>query len=351
VVVVENVPGLFSLDCGRDFARVLAALDDCGYVGAWRVCDSQYWGVAQRRRRLFLVASLGTSGLDPEQVLSESAGREGHSQAGQEAGADVAACLRGRAARAGVNEPGRGGEDDVNLIAFNWQTGQEQEQCSSEVAPSLQVGQTVAVCGVHANQRGELRTSPLAGSLNGSRSAKQFEGVLDAGERARALVGSMFKRHDDDTDTLVPVADCLTANYGKQIDSSDGHGGPPNLLIAATLNSGGHDGGFRTEPGEHLVAGTLSTAHARNRGLGNAAESSMVTTTRRGVRRLTPLEWEKLQGFPPGWTCLCGEGHRGSQFCRCPDTPRYRALGNAVSIPVVQWIAERIVQCDQRSSR
>ena len=50
-VVIENVPGLFSLAQGRDFARVLDGLDDCGYVGAWRVLDSQYFGVAQRRRR------------------------------------------------------------------------------------------------------------------------------------------------------------------------------------------------------------------------------------------------------------------------------------------------------------
>ncbi len=211
-VVIENVPGLLTSHGGRDFHTILATLAECGMRRSYRILDSQYFGLAQRRDRVFIIGHSRACGDDSESVLFEPAGREGHSAAGRktrprvapclESGANrtggtrppgstvdtaetlqvVAATLRGRSHGAGVNPPGRGGEDDVNLIPF---------------------------------------------------------------------------------DT--------------------------------------------------------------------------------GVRRLTPLECERLQGFPDGWTCLCGEGHRGSSFCKCTDSARYKALGNAVSVPVARWIADRIV--------
>ncbi len=379
IVVLENVPGLLSSHGGRDFHAVLAAMAECGLRRAYRILDSQYFGVAQRRRRVFVVGCARESGIDPAAILFESAGGDGDSPARDSARPRVAASLRGRSANAGVNVPGRGGEDDVNLVSV----------------------------GVHANQRGEIRTSALAGSLNGSRSGKQFEGVyaldnrdgqtqtqtlrsephganpmvyqchgsnvgpmdtlrsgngnehggvpfvLDPGERERALVGSMHKRHDDDTDTL----------------------------IAATLNSGRNSGGFRTEPGEHLVASSILArdANTRRDGMDNLVASAVTASAghhghssprgdgtdnlvastlasysggnqieanykpqANGVRRLTPLECERLQGFPDGFTCLCGQGHRGTQFCSCPDTPRYKALGNAVTVSTAEWIARQI---------
>ena len=55
----------------------------------------------------------------------------------------------------------------------------------------------------------------------------------------------------------------------------------------------------------------------------------------------------RLQGFPDGWTCLCGEGYRGSSFCTCSDSPRYRQLGNAVTVNVAEWIAQRVLEADR----
>jgi DNA (cytosine-5)-methyltransferase 1 len=61
------------------------------------------------------------------------------------------------------------------------------------------------------------------------------------------------------------------------------------------------------------------------------------------VRRLTPIECERLQGFPDGFTCLCGAG-LDWRACACPDSPRYRALGNAVTVPVIEWLAAQLLR-------
>lgn len=92
----------------------------------------------------------------------------------------------------------------------------------------------------------------------------------------------------------VPVASPLTASYGKQVDSSDSNSGPPNLL--------------RTEM---------------------------------AVRRLTPRECERLQGFPDEYTLI---EYRGKLAA---DGPRYKALGNSMAVPVMRWIGERIAVVDK----
>jgi DNA (cytosine-5)-methyltransferase 1 len=304
--VIENVPGFLFSAAGSDFTTALCELDECGTLGSWRVLDSQYFGLAQRRERVFLVGGLGRFGRCAQQILFESTGGDGDLAASRETRAHVtrgtgegvafalqsdpggtgqahntnyiASTLRGRSSRAGVNEPGQGGEDDENLVAFNWQSGQDQIQASGRLSPMLQARQTVAI--VNA-------LCPVGGGPDDNDA--QAGHSIATGERERALTSSMHKRHDEDTDTLIAT-----------LDTSLGH-------------------------------------HRGSLGVGD-----FLRPTASGVRRLTPYECEILQGFPPGWTCLCGEGHRGSQFCKCADTPRYKALGNAVSVPVAQWIAARM---------
>ena len=248
-MVLENVPGLFSANRGRDFHTVLSALADLGYVGAWRVLDSRYFGVAQRRRRVFLVLHLGRLAHGPGSVLFESESRGRDSASSGQAGSHVA----------------RGTTDGVGFALRSDPGG--------------------------TGQAHNMTYIPVAGPLGGGNDGTG-------------------RRNEDDPNLVL----------------GESQSEPGNHLITATLNSGGNTGGFRTEPGEHI------------------------SVSSNGVRRLTPLECERLQGFPDGWTCLCGKGHLGSSFCECADSPRYRQLGNAVTVPVIEWIARRILEADQVSA-
>ena len=336
-VVIENVPGLFSLAQGRDFARVLDGLDDCGYVGAWRVLDSQYFGVAQRRRRVFLVASARASGIDPAAVLFESVGGEGDSAARAEAGAEVAACLRGRAHGPGSNAPGRSGEDDVNLITFDWQQAgsnrtwiHDQPGCTR----SLSASKTLALAGPlsdgndaidHVYQCHGTNIGPMGTLRSGDGLTSGVPFVLEDNQVAYApssLTVHNTRHAQNENQPLVAVGVSLS----HALTTTHTRSGPydPNgeTFVTGSLGMSKEAGGWRCGPDE--------------------IAANQAVPTPMGVRRLTPLECERLQAFPDGWTCLCGGGHRGSQFCTCPDTPRYRMLGNAVTVSVSAWIARHL---------
>lgn len=112
-------------------------------------------------------------------------------------------------------------------------------------------------------------------------------------------------------------------------------------VIAATLNSGGNSGGFRAEPGEHLVPAVTSKWAKGAGGPAGDECQHLAPPSHHGVRRLTPLECERLQAFPDGWTCLC-EAQGATARCVCPDSPRYKQMGNAVTVSVIRWIATRL---------
>ena len=88
--ILENVPGLLSSNNGRDMAVVIEALVERGYRIAWRVLDAQYFGVPQRRRRVFIVGCLGNQGQSPEEILAISEGRAGYLAKSHEKGKDIA---------------------------------------------------------------------------------------------------------------------------------------------------------------------------------------------------------------------------------------------------------------------
>jgi len=262
---------------GRDFAVILRGLVECGYGVAWRILDSQYFGVAQRRRRVFIVASLGSG--DAAKVLFERESSAGDTPPSRETGACFAAAITERTRDAGRNleiqedlayaltNPGSGGRPHSRLIAF------DTTQVTSK--------------GNYSNPKSGDPCHPLSSTAHPPAIAFSETGP----GWWRDGVGTLRER-----------------------DYKDGNSG---LIceLADTLNSGGNNGGFRTEPGAHL------------------------TSTRQGVRRLTPVECERLQAFPAGWTS--GQS----------DSERYRQLGNAVTVTVAEWIAGRIRQVEQEQKR
>lgn len=234
-VIIENVPGLLSSAGGRDFATILQGLAECGYLAAWRVLDAQYFGLAQRRHRVFLVASLGDGRAT--QVLFECEGMPGDTQACREAGQEVAAMSdRGT--------DGRGGYNDMNR------------------------------CGVFVPYGLDSRNNRLDG------------------ESQTFVVGSL-QAH------------------------SERHGHAMSTQQAA-------------EAGQLLAYNWQSGGDVRlSLGLPNLSANQVPAV---GVRRLTPIECERLMGFPDGFTD------------RQSDSARYRQLGNSVAIPVVEWIGRRIMK-------
>jgi DNA (cytosine-5)-methyltransferase 1 len=249
-VVVENVPGLLSSSGGRDFAVVVRGLVKCRYRVAWRILDAQYFGLAQRRRRVFLVASLG-NGCAAE-VLFEPVGVPRDPAPGRKTWEDVAGTLGSSSAS--------GGRRSTDLD------------------------------GAGAFIAGALTTR---GPTSDASCARQGH-ILAHPDPAYAVSGdgSRFGSGRENQDTYV---------FAHQV------AGSRNTSIVRA--------------GDY--AGTLSVRRQ------DAVSGSF------GVRRLTPVECERLQGYPDGWTA--GRS----------DTARYRQLGNAVAVPVVEWIGRRLAAADR----
>lgn len=255
-VVIENVPGLLSSHGGQDFAVILRGLVKCGYGVAWRILDAQYFGVAQRRRRVFIVGSLGDGRA--AEILFECEGGGGHIAEGRSTqkgiATDVAASLR----HGGGN--GRG----YNLDAEH--------------------GPTVTAAPLVARQAKGGFTDPVS-------------------------------------DNIIPVITTTFNGYTGGADDNDAQGG--HLVMAFTERTRA-DG--RTLEYQKEMAYALT-----NPGSGGRTHSRQIAGAF-GVRRLTPVECERLQGFPDGWT----DGQS--------DSARYRQLGNAVAVPVAEWLGRRIIE-------
>ena len=317
--VIENVFGLLSSNRGRDMGAILGALGQLGYGFAYRVFDAQYVGVAQRRRRVFIVGCLGDV-RRASQVLLEPESLCGNPPPSRETGQGVAGTPEG-------GSGSRGWPDDTDRMTF--------------------------VKGRRAHNDADYetwRTDIVAPTLNA------FENDGDA--RATVVVGTLSPGshpggfNGQDIGQLV-VASPVTASAGHHGHSSPRGDGADNLVVARIDNAGANGCGILGDGTTHalggatdvIVAGFSAGQGSKARGIGYANEQSPtlraaesgtnMTPTILGpgatVRRLTPLECERLQGFPDGWTA----GHS--------DSVRYRMLGNAVAVPVAEWVMRRLL--------
>nr|DAR99399.1 MAG TPA: Cytosine specific methyltransferase [Bacteriophage sp.] len=226
-VVWENVPGVLSSNGGRDFGTFLALLAQCGYGFAYRVFDARYFGVPQRRRRVYVVGCLGNWRCAAA-VLFDSVGMQRYIAPGKTAGEEAA--------------------------------GKVEESAGNAMYLTRQNNST-------------------------------------------------YKQSNNTADTVI-------ARYGT---------GGGNVPLVYTESSFAQ---YRKG------VGTLS---ATGGALSGGSENLVLY--KRALRRLTPLECERLQGFPDNWTRISWRGKPPEQ---CPDGPRYKAIGNSMAIPVMRWIGERI---------
>ena len=336
----ENVPGAFSSNQGRDFAAVvgtLAGLDDIGVppkgwgtegcaVGdeamvEWATLDAQWFGVAQRRRRIFALADFGNwAGRSP--ILLESEGVRGDSAPSREAREDIAGSLASRTtgggfpgtdeACSGYVQPVRGSLASAHrMVAFG-------EYTSDGTASAMKAWDYKDATDLIAYGIRTANTSPT--------------------NRSRAEPGAPY--HTLTAKHEPPVVCFQPGNVVR------GGGASPSTDVVGTLTS--QHGRGMTDQFPHVAYTTkLHNTGANNAGKlfkeytacldANSPSPALLTAT--AVRRLTPVECERLQGFPDGHTQIPWRNKPADQ---CPDGPRYKALGNSMAVPVMRWIGQKI---------
>ena len=457
----ENVPGVLS-DKGNAFGCFLGALvgesqelqppggkwKDAGCVYgprrtvAWRVLDAQYFGLAQRRRRVFVVAS-ARAGFDPAAVLFEREGMRRDHPPRRGEGQDVA----GHAPFGPSLQCGCGCLFGMNLGAWGC------PNCEGDEGPAVEVLAGVPAFGgenqskslfqagaltahgarndfasetfcVSPGVAGTLRSTDGGSDVDHAMASHLVAGTLQANGKAAgsatqqdAESGLLVVHGTQDPDVIADCAHPLGRNHGQenavfdlnQITSSTNRSQPtPGLChtlpassrapiafsckdhgadageIAPTLRAMGHgashanaggqvavcitgeithtlkaegfdaseDGTGRGQPivAHAIQAGALRTNPASGPdGVGVQADHAYTLEARAevqavqiasAVRRLTPRECERLQGFPDDYTLI---PWRGKPAEECPDGPRYKAIGNSKAIPVVRWIGQRLM--------
>nr|DAT68727.1 MAG TPA: Cytosine specific methyltransferase [Bacteriophage sp.] len=249
---------------------------------AWRILDAQYFRVPQRRRRVFALASAGS--LRPAEILFERQSQAGHPAAGAEAGQNPTAFIEG----------------------------------------SFGTYKQSAVCGT-------VRAS--GGAVQGGSETLLACRMRGFGDYTADSTASTVKArdHKDATDLIVVHGrqDPCTSDQAFALDCQ--HSGNTNVVCihGNIINknpegtSGGNGMGAIQDGTSYTL--TASDRHAVSDGL--------------QVRRLMPVECERLQGFPAGHTQI---PWRGKPAADCPDSLRYKAIGNSMAVPVMRWIGTRI---------
>ncbi|EMY8159281.1 DNA cytosine methyltransferase [Pseudomonas monteilii] len=388
-LVFENVPGILS-DCSNAFGCLLGALAGesraleppgprwtyAGYVSgprrhvAWRVLDAQHFGVAQRRRRVFLVASCGND-LDPVEVLFECQGLRGDSGKGDAPWQEAARAAGSGPASAG----GYGGvKQDYGKVTVTFGFGNGKGP--THTAASLMAGgpkhdictesylvQSVAGFISH--------TLDTANGGKGSGEDGTGKGVpiiaftaqgcgADAAEERAPTLRAGGHRRSHANAGVVPATAFAENSHGElRFESGHGQvtgalstgGGKPGqgcpVVLSVALR--GRHGGLTAELGDDIAptlrisSGGADKGHVLVAGYEayfryDPSEPDAGGWSRWRVRRLMPVECERLQGMPDDWTQV---PYRGKPAA---DAPRYKAIGNSMAVPCMAWLGQRLLQ-------
>lgn len=423
-VVIENVPGLLSSNKGADFATVIHGLVERGYRVGWRVLDAQYFGLAQRRKRVFIVGSLTTALANPAQVLFERESRQWDTPPRRETRQGTATyAIKGAAiGRKPENGPQYGeiSEDgasytlntsEVHAVAgslaaggaetFNKQRTDKYSEGSvgstlsardykdagdlvvnavdvrslklgDEVSGTLQAKKTggyslnyinPVVVGIHAASGEDISPALTSEGHDGSedgRGRKAFavevdriKDFVETEDRIRAVQSDAKASTAQEHVYYKPNAtvNSLDAAHTPQVIAfMAGQGAKAGSVAASEYLSptlkGAASGtnqvpsvayGIRTDitpKWAEEIALTLLTPSPSG-----GEHPSECITPELAVRRLTPIECERLQGFPDNWT----------DVDNAADSHRYKQLGNAIAVPVAYWIGKRIMDATPKA--
>ena len=295
-IVWENVPGVLSSNGGKDFGTFLGALGELGYGFAYRVLDAQHFGVAQRRRRVFVVGYLG-DWRPAAAVLFERHSLSGHPAPRREKREGVAAFTPSSFGKYG---PGVGtlkanggdyGGGSETLIAGN-----------KDVSDTVTAKWATGSGGPSGDEMQNKVLHPFAVdtynySVNEHTSRSLTAGASDSNHTGAVIVS---KEWPDQT------ASTLNARFGDKQGYKDQYAlnGAPVII---------------EQIAKPIPINTMA------------------------IRRLTPKECERLQGFPDDFTKI---PYRNKPADQCPDGPRYKACGNSMAVPVMRWIGKRIQLID-----
>ena len=436
--ILENVPGLLSSNKGKDMAAVLEALVERGYRVAYRVLDAQYFGVPQRRRRVFIVGCLGNSGGSPEQILAIAEGRARYLEASKQKRENLAKKIAtginkssrkdlsnlAQTLRSGgdggvpssrgenlvVQDPewwngnnvadtltvssneqrmpdknkmqmivfsphredgARVNENVVNTLLSSMGTGGNNMPMVFPIDDAREIEKNQNGTGIGSNDSpaytldrqqspGVVIAYPMHGAMIGAQdnNGPDGSGFLGENDPSYTLTASSQNRHGvaiihnpssfadyseaDVVGTLragMPTgSEPLVQGYKKNLAEKDEE---QWMETDVSRNISVYDNNHEARVTvlavhkEKVIAPTLSATNNPSR----SPQSSEVTAQIEAmvnansiVRRLTPLECERLQGFPDGWTSGQADQHR------------YKQMGNAVAVPVVEFIVKRLVQ-------
>lgn len=301
-LVWENVPGVLSSNGGRDFGSFLAMLGELGYGFSYRVLDAQYYGVPQRRRRVFVIGHIG-SWQRAAAVLFERDSLQGNSAPSREKRQEVTEIAGTLTSNGGgLNRPA-GNANELDFCV-TW---------PAQIAPTLNAsfGTKQGLENQHINGGGDCSCHIAKTLVTKTR--------LDAETETLITHGGYF-----DNPTYA-----LAANTIGRKPENGGNGTGWNEEVSYTL----------TKTDQHAVAYGVGESHDLAHCLRSGASkadkhesTTYIAEPTMQVRRLMPVECERLQGFPDSFTDIPGAS----------DSARYKALGNSMAVPVMNWIGKRI---------
>ena len=319
-MVWENVPGVLSSNRGKDFGTFLGMLGELGYGFAYRVLNAEYFGVAQRRRRVFVVGYLG-DWKRPASVLFEPESLQG----------DLAESHKERQRTTGDTKNSVGNCSELPRVT-PCITAELKKQVTNQMIGNAESWFIPEYLG--NAEGGNLDKPNLTTQNTGGAGISNQTNLV--GQKMGTITSRMFNAlgaRDVEEGALVPQA-YTSSSFGQYAEG------------VGTLRAEGGDIGGGNET--IAIQDGFSGQNGRNWNIEksftlNSTDKHSVANSMQ-VRRLTPTECERLQGFEDGHTKI---PYRNKSADECPDGPRYKALGNSMAVPVMKWIGERIMRTEK----